>query len=320
MLYYIYLQPEVVRCAQDAGTYGLQALIGFLRGTIQNCALVEFEDYRNQQNITEFINNLPEDFDRKILKSLLSILQKRNRFIYLLIPDYSGLQSDISVVFNKANDIPIDLLLLEQSDGYNPQLTHSEICTLDKYQHTVFEGERSRLANEGKTFTEGQLSEGDFLNLTFNRIMRHVQSIEICDRIFGRQFGDNFEYTIKKLLSWLEGIIADPSQCKIIFYVGDPQKATLQYIIDQLSTFRHGRIKNIPIELNIYNVPDPDQCLPHERFIVTDQIAIEIGRGMDFLDRKTHKNRDVSIGYKNIKEVNDLISSYQTYKQRSVRF
>ena len=35
------------------------------------------------------------------------------------------------------------------------------------------------------------------------------------------------------------------------------------------------------IKYMYYELPDSDQVLPHERFILTDQIALQIGRGVD---------------------------------------
>jgi hypothetical protein len=53
------------------------------------------------------------------------------------------------------------------------------------------------------------------------------------------------------------------------------------------------------VEAYYYKLPRGDEPLPHDRFLITDQIAIAIGRGMDFLDFKTKKNRDGTFGLKN---------------------
>jgi hypothetical protein len=50
--------------------------------------------------------------------------------------------------------------------------------------------------------------------------------------------------------------------------------------------------------------------MPHQRFILTDQFAIEIDRGLDFLDRATHKNRDVSVNTKSHSETSKLLAAY----------
>ena len=53
--------------------------------------------------------------------------------------------------------------------------------------------------------------------------------------------------------------------------------------------------------------------LPHERFVLTDQFAFEIGRGMDFL-HPGGRNRDVSIATKNLRQVDKLFASYDHYR------
>jgi hypothetical protein len=96
----------------------------------------------------------------------------------------------------------------------------------------------------------------------------------------------------------------------LAFHCGKPKGLTDDHIKTQLSSFRCGRLCRLPIEIHFYQLPNPDKALPHERFILTDQMALEIGRGMDFLDCNTRKNRDVSIGYKSMAEVDDLLRSY----------
>jgi hypothetical protein len=319
MLFYVYMQPEVILVARDSGPFAMQALISFLRGATQNCCLAVFEDDRMRGQIAEAVESLPEDFDRKVLKTVLSILEKRHRFLYIVKPDYTGAQDDLSCVLETADSLGLDLLLLHHSNYEDDPPTTAELCTLETYQHTNFEEERSRLANEGRTLQNGELAETDFLNRHFDKMFRYVQRIEICDRIFGRQFGVNFEYTIRTVLGWLETVIKDPDSCKLIFHIGTPQRATLEHIKTRLTAFRRGRLARLPIEIYVYDVPDPDQCLPHERFILTDQLALEIGRGMDFLDRTTHRNRDVSIGYKSMKDVQKLLNSYSGFKQPVVQ-
>jgi hypothetical protein len=56
------------------------------------------------------------------------------------------------------------------------------------------------------------------------------------------------------------------------------------------------------MEIQFYQFPSSDNALPHERFILTDQIALSIDRGLDFLDKNTRKNRDVDIGYKSLRK------------------
>lgn len=310
MIFYTYLDPEVLSVKNIENDFAMQALIAILRGFAQNCFVAEFEDYRLQDAIKEQVNNLPDTFNRKIIKSLLTTLSKRNRFIYCLIPDYSGNMDDISCLVEQATKCFLDVILFSETNKDTEIPDGIEKATLATFQTTNFENVRSNLAINGRTFTDGELDQNDFLNWCFGKMLRYPTRIEICDKLFGSRFGDNFEYTIKTFLRWLEQNVVDPGNCKFIFHCAKPDGHTDHHIKTQLLSFKTGRLKNMPMEIQFYQLSDTIQILPHDRYIITDQVAIDFGRGMDFLDRNTRKNRDLTIGYKSFKEVDILLKSY----------
>ena len=314
MIFYVFLDPEVISFANNLGVLGLQSLNAILRGFLQNCFVAEFEDYRIQQAIKDKVDSLPESYDRTIIKKLFTALQKRNRFIYCLSPDHSGRKSDVQCAIEQAISSLLDLLLLKEIPSDITIPTGIEVVTLTTYQNCNFECNRSLLASNGKTFREGDLDERDFLDKNFKKALRYACRIEVCDRLFGRKFGDNYLYTTRIMHRWLEQVISDPNNCKLIFHCGKPDDEygpDIDFIRMQIAGLKQGRLAELHIELVFYDHPTPEKCLPHERFIFTDQIAFEIGRGMDFIDRITQKNRDVSIGIKSQKEVEDLLEFYR---------
>jgi hypothetical protein len=312
MIFYIYLDPDVLSAKNIENDFAMQALISALRGFTQNCFIAEFEDYRIQDAIKEQVKGLPDNYDKKIIKKLLGALSKRNRFIYCLIPDYSGNRQDIACAVEQAPGCFFDLLLFSETNKDTETPDGIEKTTLSTYQSTDFENSRSNLARNGRTFVSGELNEKDFLDWCFGKMLRYSTRIEICDKLFGSKFGDNFKYTVKTFLRWLEQILIDPENCKLIFHCGKPAGHTDHYIKTQLAEFRTGRFENLSIEIQFYQLPDNIRYLPHDRFMITDQVVIDLGRGLDFLDRKTHKNRDLTIGYKSFKEVDNLLKSYSS--------
>ena len=310
MIFYTYLDPDVLSIKNIENDFAMQALIGILRGFTQNCFIVEFEDYRLQDAIKEQVNSLPDTFDRKIIKSLLTALSKRNRFIYCLIPNYSGNKDDISCVVEQAAECFLDLFLFSETNKHTEIPEGIEKAKLATFQATDFENFRSSLAINGRTFISGELDQKDFLDWCFGKMLRYPTRIEICDKLFGSKFGDNFEYTIKTFMRWLEHNVVDPKSCKFIFHCAKPDGKTDHHIKTQLLSFKTGRLKNMPMEIQFYQLADNSQVLPHDRYLITDQIVIDIGRGLDFLDKNTQKNRDLTIGYKSFKEVDNLLKSY----------
>jgi hypothetical protein len=308
------MDPEVIPFANDLGVLGLPSLNGILRAFLQNCFIAEFEDYRIQQAIKDRVDSLPESYDRTIVKKLFAALKKRNRFVYCLVPDYSGRKSDVESAVEQAISSFLDLLLLKEIPTNTTIPAGVEVTTLATYQNCNFECGRSLLASNGKTMKEGDLDERAFLDQTFGKALRFAGRIEVCDRLFGRKFGDNYLYTTKTMLRWLEQVIRDPDSCKLIFHCGKPDDEygpDIEYIRTKIAKYKKGRLSSFHIELVFYDNPDSEKSLPHDRFIFTDQIAFGIDRGMDFINRATQKNRDVSIGYKSIKEIDELLKSYK---------
>jgi len=310
MVFYVYMRPEVVAEAQAGGPYAIQSLIGILRGFLQNCCIAEFDDYRD--SLKTAVNALPEDFNRTELKSVLGKLAKLHRFIYCLEADYMSGNSDAEQALEQSEDCLLDLLLLDADLQDRNAPENAEICCLSNYQVTEFERARSKIGSDGSTYAPGQCDENDFLDEVFLKAISNAAGdIEICDCILGERFGDNFEYTMKMFLRWLETILKDPDACSLVIHCGTPKKATPEHIKTQLAAFRGGRIANMAIEIQYYGDQDGKSKMPHERFILTDQFALHIERGMDFLDKAMHKNRDAFISMKSRAETVRLLEAYK---------
>lgn len=296
MIFYVYLDPAVIGTAQQDGPLALQLLIGMLRGFLQNCLLVEFENHQVQEEIGNQIEEMPSSFDRKLIKSLLVQMRKRNRFIYCLTPDYSGAKSDDEVLLEQAAAAMIDLAVLTAELPPDTTLPNEmEVTTLATYQHASFEPERSRLASGGKQTVPGKMTAADFMNFHFRKALRFATKIELCDRALGMHFAENYEYTLREFFRWLEPILAEPEACILSLHCQQPVGVRSHAIETALRSGRRGRLTDMTIRVQYYDGSGIDGSLPHERFILTEQIALSIDRGFDFLERKSKRNRDVAI-------------------------
>jgi len=310
MIFYVYMDPNVLSTRNLQNQYAAQSFISTLRGFLQNCFIADFKDYRVQDALKVQLEYFPPDHNRKEIKRLLATLQKRNRFIYCLVPDHSGKKNDLTCAIEQILTAFIDLLLVREFDS-DLNLPHGvEIATLSTYQNTNFETNRSKLASDGLIVQNGELGEEELWDKCFKKVLRFSSRIEICDRLFGKKFGDNYKYNVKIMLRWLEKILIDPDNCKLLFHCEKPDGFTDQYITAELAAIRQGRLSNMPIEIQFYQHPGLENCLPHARFIITDQITLKIDPGMDFLDPNTKKNRDVCIEYKSSKKVLALLKNY----------
>jgi hypothetical protein len=311
--FYVFLQPEVFEETAADGDDAIQNLAGILTGFLQNCFLAVFEDDRWKSSIRERIEQWPETMSRRRVASLLVQLRKRNRFLYIIAPDYTGLRSDLDCVFEQASSIPLDLILVLTAEENRPSPGRVEVASRRNYQNTTFEPLRSILATDGKTCNPGDMDEVSFLDFHFWKALKYAGEIHICDRICGaRNFADNYRHTIKQLMTWLSTVLADPASCKIVFHLGQPSGQGIHFILHELASFKKGRLSKTSIETYFYDDSFPNPGLPHQRFIVTNQVALNIDRGMDFFDEKTRRCRDTYVNYQNLDDAQRLLQSYSS--------
>lgn len=308
MIYYVYLEPEIVRDAVQAGSLGISVLQNILTGFTQNCLVIDYEDWSVHGRLGEEVRQLADVNDRKRLQAILKKLH--HNFVFELQPDYTGAKDLFTCALEQLPTLEADLMLVIAARG--PIATDIEVTTLHDYAATDFEQQRQRSV-KGRSFAAGALDRYDFMDAVFNKALRFSHRIDIYDKIFGSQFGSNFEYTAEHFLRWLRGKLTHPAECKIVFHCEMPPGQMPQHIKKRLSEFRNAAgLHDVDIEIQYY--ADPGQSMPHNRYLVTSHFSLDLGRGMDFLNMLTHKNRDVTISILNGEELNSLLASYARYR------
>ena len=313
MYFYVFLQPEMFEEAQADGEDATQNIASILNGFLQNCFVAVFEDDRWGTAVKEKLEIWPETMTRRRVKSILVQLKKRNRIIYNLVPDYNSEKPDIDCVFEQAPSVSLDLLMVIASEGDRAAPPELEIATRLTYQNTAFEPKRSDIAVNGMTCSPGQMDEATFIDFHFAKALKHATTIQLCDRMCGKSnFRGNFRYTVEKLMTWLGQVLPDPLSCRIIFHIGQPPGHGKQFILQELSSIKNAALAVTTTEVRFYDESLPNPSLPHQRFILTEQIALDVDRGLDFLDSTTQKCRDTYVNYQNPKEAQKLLSSYSS--------
>ena len=313
MFFYVFMQPEVFDEAATDGDDATQILTSILNGFLQNCFVAVFEDDRWGEAVKEKIEVWPQNMTRRRIKAILVHLKKRNRIIYCLVPDYKNTKQDIECVFEQAPSIPLDLLMVIPSESERIALPGTEITTRRTYHHSNFEPKRSDMAVDGVTCSPGEMDESKFMDFHFAKALKYASTIHICDRICGKtSFTGNFRYTVERLMNWLGSVLIDPSSCKVIFHLGQPPGQGQQFVLQQLTTMKNKTLNSTQVDVHFYDESLPIASLPHQRFIMTEQIALDVDRGLDFLDRTTQKCRDTYVNYQNPKEAQKLLSSYSS--------
>lgn len=315
MFFYVFLEPKVFEEALADGEDAMQNIAAILKGFLQNCFFAVFEDGRWGLSIKEKLKDWPETSPRSHIKKILAHLKKQKRFLDCLKPDYVGLKSDLDCVFDQALSVRLDLLLMVASEERRSAPAGVEIASRRTYHDSAFEEKRSELAVYGKTCNPGEMKETEFLEFHFAKALKYATEIHLCDRVCGRNnLADNFRYTIRKLMAWLGTILDHPSNCRIVFHLGQPRGHGMDFVINELSSFRSRSraLSGAVTEVHFYGEELPDPKLPHQRFILTNQVALNVDRGLDFFDKNTQKCRDTYVNYQKPEEAQRLLDGYSS--------
>jgi len=301
MVFNFLLDPEAVKSAANH-PFGIQSLCEVLKGWLVNGLVFDFETEWARQEIGKTVHAMPEGFERKRLSSLLSALVKRKRLLTIMVQDYMSPDSELEQAIGLASKYQIQLLLIGSAVS-TPIPAGVEKVTLAEYPDSAIEKKRHQAATDGKIYLGGEASHVDFLDENFANGLRHAKRIDICDRLLGEKFADNYEYTMRRFFLLLDRNLCSPDSCDLVIHCGESSRNG--HMAYMLKSFRTGRISMMPMTLHFYSDPSGTMHLPHDRYLWSDQFGFLIGRGMDFLDERTDRNRDVNINLKN----EDMIAS-----------
>lgn len=286
MVFCAYLDPAVITRAYERQPYGYQCLIAMLRGFVQNCCIID----RNGEvsgALAGQVRKLRNDSDRRMLDAILKFLNEHCRFI--------------------DDDAEADVVVCEsdQADLFGAMRASTEVCSLANYQFTNFEHERCMCAHGGVTLGFNQMSTSRLLDSHFRRALQCARRVQIFDGSLGQNCNENYRFTVESFLTWFRQTNPLGKQCPVEIHCrkpaeNDPRRLERQALLRE--------IRALGVEMTFYTF------LPHDRFILTDQFALEIGRGMDFLEPSRGCNRDVSIATKDLRQVKKLMHSYARHQ------
>ena len=126
---------------------------------------------------------------------------------------------------------------------------------------------------------------------------------------------------LQELFQLLGNIMQTSSETRMDIHCGIPKDCTQQFMVDEIRDIRNSTTPGLPITIQFYYYEEREkkqQCLPHDRYMMTDQFCLFIGCGMDFLNPKSKTNRAVTISIINPEECQNVIESYSSKKSGEV--
>jgi hypothetical protein len=264
--------------AAAGGTYGWGAYIGILHSVEQNCLLVEFSDEQHTLDRERFMRAaggiaLP-DQRQQLLALFDRTLTRRLR----LVPD-AQLPSKTT---------RIDVVIQTRGTISSRDAQYCEY--LDSFSGSAFEERRSQAAIEG-VFSDGLSNVEELLNKCFSKAFRFATSLDIYDGSLGKNYNSNYERTLKLFLDWLQSSVLRPEELIINIHCEIPREGlpsevhqSIAAIFQQTGWAGRGNLK-------FY------RKMLHDRFVLCNYAAFEIGRGLDFVD-DFGALRDISVHLK----------------------
>jgi len=316
MFFNAYIEPQVFEESLREGDDARLSLFHILRGFNQNCFVVIFEDGRWKNEIKAQLESWPADMARSNVKRQFVRLAKRKQFLYLPAPCYTGATSDRQVIIDNITEIPVDIIVSPNSADPAEVEALDQLTHRKEYAYSEFEELRSDRASNGRNTIEGELNSKEFMDDHFSRMFKFAEEIHITDRILGSSnFSGNFQFTFGKFLEWLNSNISGNHQPHLVIHTGNPSNT--RYLESCMKDIRDEVMSELKITLHYYD-ETTGPTLPHYRNLMSEAVALDIDRGMDFLESTNGRNRHTRVTYADRKQIHKAISECASHLVGSV--
>ena len=196
-------------------------------------------------------------------------------------------------------DAELDAIITQET--VVPSRQETSVLGLFAFVGSPFDQKRSTHAHHGIALRGGEHAPQDFYTLYLAKALRYAGTIEICDQQAGAHYAGNYRHTLQNLFRLYAQDCSSGATKAITLHIGDGARR------DHCCTEIPSLCRDLQILIRVYDGQTAATSLPHERYLLTDQFAFEIGRGLDLFDSSTNRNRDVSISFKDPKIVEQLM-------------
>ena len=300
-----------------ASVYGM--VIGLLQILEKTGVILVDDEQCISDAFSQRFNRWPESSNKfkKKAQVLLKELDKKNRIVSVRLQgQVSSDCGDRSCQYciRIAKDyLPIAVLARQ---ACNPcvqnQLVHlSTVRVIDVDEYTIDDAFCSRLTPRDHVFDHGEGKQHKFEQEILVPLFRDAKHVKIYDRYIGRSILQKNADNYKLALEWILEVFVRESRKPGVFeiYSGfytqpHPNQPPAdvpgaKVALRQLETDMRKIYPNFKLIIKNEN-----RChqLPHDRYLVTNQVAVSIGRGFDLLlDKRSslypRRMRDVHINY-----------------------
>lgn len=273
MFHYVFLDPQTIQEASDAGEMGLGRLIELLRGFRRDVILVETDAWRVGTEIGERVRAIPDAFqhERRLIMDLLASLRQSSPLV-LLEGDDDGAISLADFAKQKASNAGLDLIL-SPGELEAPAGAKWIKIGLSRCHDSEFSRKRERMAN-GLNFTEGSKCFNEVADTCFSKLVRFAEWVRVYDYSLGKYYSNDQPVNLKRLVRFLRDHAKFLKSLEI--HTLSKGRISLERDVRDLQNE-----VDFEIDLRFWEY---DSELPHPRYLGADNRYLDIDRGIDLCD------------------------------------
>ena len=303
------LFPCIFAVRSDTSVFYYNLVITILNN-LTDSGIILIDNQLDESQLFKVIKANVEDWTPKFrpkAKELLKKLHKKNRFVIASVHPPLSQTCDIRDEGNC-----IKLFTAEEFTGIvvrqshcidNPQFTN-RLTLLEDYSISPLQ---KKLNKRDYKLNKGEWNQDKFSEEILIPLFRDAKHIGIYDRWIGRSISEgrnNHQNTLRWFLEVFQQVATIGVGTKFEVYCGIDRKRSEVPLAEAVNSLRsfESEIKNTFSYFQLFIKEESfGSELPHDRYIITNQTAIYIGRGFDlFVDANEsypRRIRDVQIGY-----------------------
>lgn len=312
MLVRTILLPSVFRENSETSIPNYSLIIRFLQDLKNNGIVLVDDTDCVLAAMREDINKWPLKF-RKKAKELLIVLEKKDRFVQI------SLKKEVQANCNnqqcqqciKIAKICLPTAIISSNhckkcaEKEMTDFPNIEIVDIAEYSISEFFDEH--LNQNDRFFVKGELNQQEFEDKILIPLLRDAKHLKIYDPYIGRSIltkksANKYKSTIKWILKVF--LRERGSKAKGVFEVyggvnisKDIPKSKIPDAITALRELEKEFKQEYPNFQLIIKDETKGSKMPHDRFLVTNQVAVSVGRGFNLLFGSPSFLQDVKIDY-----------------------
>lgn len=305
MLVRTVILPSVFTSISEKETSFYRLVINLLINLEKNGLILTDEQEYIQKVIISGIGNWPQKY-RKQAQVVLKRLKEKNRFVNVSIKNESKL-SCITKPCNYCINLALDYCptaVMTRQECYLCAKKHLEIVNTVKVVDIVEDSISDFFPND-YVLRKGEWTQQKFEQKILIPLLRDAKNVKIYDRYIGRSIFTPSSTKYKLVLEWILDVFLRErgSKFKGVFEVYGGvgigiRKNQIPTAVSKLRDLENELQKKYPNFQLFIKKENPEKQMLHDRYLITDQVAVSLGRGFNLLDGKNHKLvQDTNINY-----------------------